>query len=620
MNITDELKEKIKNLPTNPGVYLMSDVEGTIIYVGKAINLSNRVRQYFGANAQKQAKVAAMVENIHTFEYIITDTELEALILECNLIKKYRPHYNILLKDDKQYPYVRINFKKKYPKVELVRKVEKDDSKYFGPFLAAHTIRDTIDTLYKIFPLRSCNKDLEKPNRKPDRPCLNYQMGRCTAPCAGLITEEEYKDILNKVVELLNGKFQGIHKMLLEQMQQAADVQDYEKAAVLRDKLFVLKRMAEHQKVGFADLNDKDIFAVVMGEQVSVVQAFFVRSGKLSGAERFYMSQGDSKAEILESFLKQFYLDKSVIPRTIYVGEELEDSQIIQEWLSEQRKARVELIYPKRGDNRKLLELAETNAREALVRKENSAQRQKERTVGAAEELGEILGIGYIQRMECFDISNIQGTDSVASMVVFTDGKPDKKEYRRFKIKTVEGPNDFASMAEVLTRRLTEGLKVKDKSHGFGKAPNLIIVDGGKGQLSTAVEVLESLGLENIPIVGLAKREEEIFLPGESESILLDKNSNPLRLITAIRDEAHRFAITYHRAIREKRTLHSILDDIPGVGPKRKQLILSSFKNIDSIISANLETLEAVKGVDKKTALAVYNYFRSDKKDINKGS
>lgn len=590
----------------------MRDQTGVVIYVGKAVNLMNRVRQYFTSSAGKAPKVAAMVAHVQDFEYIITDSEMEALILECNLIKQYQPYYNILLRDDKQYPYVRLNLKEDFPRIEIVRQIKRDGAKYFGPYLAAHSIREVLDAVYKLFPLRSCKKDLSK-IKKGERPCLNYQMGRCYAPCAGKVSREEYHEVVKEVVDLLSGKYKKIEKILTEEMYQASEKLDFEKAALLRDKIAVLHRVAERQKAGFPDLNDKDLFAAAIGESEAVVQAFFVRKGKLQEAERFFLSNGATdEAEALDSFLKQYYLDKTHIPKKIYLGAELEDVEILSQWLSGLRGSQVELIAPKRGDNKKLVDMARKNAAEALVRKEQRRKKEFERTVGAAEALGTVLDIGYVRRMECYDISNTQGTDSVASMVVFIDGKPAKKEYRRFRIKTVEGANDFASMEEVLTRRLTEGFHADDREHGFGAMPDLIVVDGGKGQLSSAVGVLESLGLEDLPIIGLAKREEEVFLPGESQPLVLPRTSPALQLLTAIRDEAHRFAITYHRNLRQARTISSELDRIPGVGPKRKKILLEAFESVDAIRRASIDQLAAVKGVDIATARAIYRYFADE--------
>lgn len=608
--ISISVENKLKTLPDKPGVYIMRSESGRVIYVGKAKILKNRVRQYFGST-KKPAKVEAMVEEIADFEYIITDTEVEALILESNLIKKHKPYYNILLRDDKQFPYVRIDMREKYPAINIVRSVKKDGAKYFGPFLAAHNVREILDAVHKLFPVRSCKRDLSKLTKNA-RPCLNYQMGGCLGPCAGKTTEEEYRAALNGVTELLSGRHSGLKRRWETEMKEAAEQLDFERAAVLRDRLAVLNRLSEKQKAGAADLRDADVFGAAAGEENAVVQAFFMRSGKLSLTDRFYLDSNGSGAEVLESFLKQYYSDKTQIPKKIYVSEEIEDAEVISEWLSAIRGSRAELITPRRGDNKKLCEMAKNNAEQALLRKEQSDKKEFERTVGAARSLGELLGIGYIRRMECYDISNTQGTDSVASMVVFTDGKPDKKEYRRFRIKTVEGANDFASMNEVLTRRFMEGFNAEEKSVGFGAVPDLMVIDGGKGQLNMAVSVAESLGLEDIGMVGLAKREEEIFLPYKGDPIILKKNSPELRLITAIRDEAHRFAITYHRSLREKRTFESVLDKIPGIGPKKKLILLERFSDVDGIKNASIEELTAVKGIDATSARSVFRYFNGD--------
>ena len=603
------IEAKLKTLPREPGVYLMRDKTGTVIYVGKAKVLNNRVRQYFGVGAQKDQKTAAMVSHIADFEYIITDTEKEALFLESNLIKEYQPYYNILLRDDKAFPYIRIDLNEDYPRVEIVRKVERDGAKYFGPYLESLTIREILDAAYKIFPLRNCKKDIYADGKK-ERPCLNYQMGRCLAPCAGKVSREEYHAIIAEVMGFLSGRFKKVEEELTRGMNEAAARQEYEKAAGYRDKIRVLHRISERQKAGFPNLKDTDIFAVAVGEKDAVIQAFFVRRGKLSSTRRFFIESPGEESLVMGSFLKQFYSSQTNIPRKVYVSVLPEDCALIAEWFSDISGRKVEIVKPQRGDNRRLAALATKNATEALKRKEQNEKRNFERTKGAAQALGELLGIGYVRRMECYDISNTQGTDSVASMVVFIDGKPDKKEYRRFRIKTVEGSNDFASMAEVLERRLLEGYRAEDKERGFGAVPDIIVVDGGKGQLSSAVAVLESLGMENINVIGLAKREEEIFLPYESEPIVLPKNSPIIGMITAIRDEAHRFAITYHRTLREKRTVSSVLDRITGVGAKRKKALIEAFGDIDGIKKASVDELAAVQGVDIATARAVYKYFQ----------
>ncbi len=605
--ISEKISEKLKTLPKSPGVYIMKDASGTVIYVGKARILPNRVRQYFGGGV-KHVKVQAMIDRIDDFDYIITSSELEALVLECNLIKQYQPYYNILLRDDKQFPYVRIDVTEKYPRVEIVRRVAPDKAKYFGPYIAAHAVRDVLEAVYTLFPLRSCKRDFSKPH-KQSRPCMYYQLGRCKAPCMGYVTEEEYDELVKGVSDLLGGKHKELERTLKEAMDDAAEKLEYERAAVYRDKLKALKRVIEKQRAGFPNLNDADIFAAAAGEEYSIVQAFFIRDGKLSRAEKYTLSAAEDEAEALEGFLKQFYAVASAIPRKIYVHAELPEQELLSKWLTDIKGSTAELITPQRGSNKKLADLASTNAKEALDRKEQSEKKEYERTIGAAQGLGDILGIGYIKRMECYDISNTQGTDSVASMVVFTDGRADKGEYRRFRIKTVEGPNDFASMKEVLTRRLLEGFKAGDSENGFGAMPDLMVIDGGKGQLSSVVEILESMGLEDINVVGLAKREEEIFLPHNSDPIVLDKSSKELKLITAIRDEAHRFAITYHRNRREKRTISSELDRITGIGPKRRAALIEAFRDMNSIRNASIEEINNVKGVDISTARAVYDYF-----------
>lgn len=608
--LSPELQQKIDALPRQPGVYLMKDEAGQVIYVGKARNLSNRVRQYFGTSAGKEAKVAAMVAHIHTFETVITDSETEALILESNLIKQHQPYYNILLRDDKHFPYIRIDLREKYPRIQIVRRVLPDGAKYFGPYLAAHSIRELLDAVYKLFPLRSCKRDLSRPAPRNHRPCLNHQMGRCLAPCVGAVSEEEYAKLLKGVTDLLSGRQSALEKQMEADMRTAADALDFERAALLRDKLRVLRLLTQKQKAGFPDLHDKDIFAAAVGEQAAVVQGFFVRGGKLSLTERYFLSGGGTEAETLESFLKQYYAEQTAIPKQIYVDATLPDAEVIAGWLSGVRGSKVQVVCPQRGDNRRLADMAKKNAQEALTRKEQDERRAYERTTGAAQALGDALEIGYVRRMECYDISNTQGTDSVASMVVFTDGKPDKKEYRRFRIKTVQGADDFASMAEALTRRMLEGFAAGEAEQGFGAMPDLIVVDGGKGQLSSAMAVLEGFGLEDLPIIGLAKREEEVFTPGSSEPIRLPRASSALRLLTAIRDEAHRFAITYHRTLRTERTLASELDKIPGVGAKRRALLIQAFGDVEGVRCATLDELTTVKGVDVRTARSVWEYFR----------
>ncbi|MEG0382557.1 MAG: excinuclease ABC subunit UvrC, partial [Christensenella sp.] len=566
--LSENLQNKIKNLPQNPGVYIMHDSAGKVIYVGKARVLKNRVSQYFRKEAQKYAKVAAMVSHIADFEYIITDTELEALILECNLIKKFRPYYNILLKDDKHFPYVRVDMNEAFPRVGVVRRVKDDGAKYYGPFIAAHVIRDVLDQVYRLYPLRSCNNDILRMIARKERPCLNYEMGRCIGPCTGKISEAEYGELVKEVVGVMSGSNQAIRKELLRKMNEASENMEYEKAALMRDRAALIDRIREKQRAGFPNLNDKDVFAVEHGIKTAVVQAFLFRDGKLIYAQKYYFEYaGEPSAEIMTEFLQQYYAEKSGIPKHIYTLPRPLEAELLMQWLTERRGSKVEIREAVRGDNRKLAELAKKNAYDAIKIKEGSeAQRE-----AAAGNLARALDIdATLKRIECYDISNTQGTDNVASMVVFTDGKPDRKQNRHFKIKSFEGADDFASLNEALTRRLLRGLH-GDES--FLPMPDLIIIDGGKGQLHAALDALYSLGCEGIPIVSLAKKQEEIFVPGSSESILLKVGSPEFRLVTGIRDEAHHFAISFHRALREKRHHTGELDKIEGIGATRKRAL-----------------------------------------------
>lgn len=598
-----ELENKLKQLPDKSGVYLMKDIEGKIIYVGKAKVLKNRVKQYF-TGVQKYAKVALMVSNIADLEYIICDTELEALILECNLIKKYRPYYNILLKDDKHYPYVRIDLSEPFPRVTVVRRVKNDGAKYFGPYIAAHTIRDVLDSIYKIYPLRSCKKDIRRAIEKKERPCLNYEMKRCIGPCTGTISESEYGKMVGEVIAMLGVKQNRLKSALKAEMLEASDSQNYEKAAMLRDKIKLIDQISGKQKAGFPNLRDKDVFGVWAGENAAVVQSFLVRDGKLEHAEKFYFEfAGEEDGEILSSFLKQYYMDSLAIPKLIYISSEVPDREPMEKWLSDKKGSKVEIILPSRGDNKKLAELARKNARDAVKLKEG-LQAKKLRALG---NLAAAIGVASsLVRIECYDISNTQGTDSVASMVVFEEGVPSRKLYRRFKIKTVQGSNDFASLQEAVTRRMLRGL---NGDAGFTPLPDLIVVDGGKGQLSAVMDALCSLGAEEIPLISLAKREEEIFVPGGSESILLKSMSPEYRLITSLRDEAHRFAIAYHRRLRENRQKKSELDTIPGIGDVRKKALLKAFSGLEKIKNATVEELESAPGIGRSFAQTIYTHF-----------
>lgn len=606
---SEKMQRKIRALPNNPGVYIMRDAEGDVIYVGKARVLKNRVRQYF-THQQEIPKVAAMVANVADFEYILTDTELEALVLECNLIKRYRPRYNVMLKDDKHFPYIRVDQSDDFPRIEVVRKVENDGAKYYGPFIAAHVITDVLDHIYRLYPLRSCKKDVVRAAERGERPCLNYAMGRCIGPCTGNVAKEDYARLVDEVMELISGDKTELKKEMRQQMEKAAEDLNFELAATLRDKIVLLDRIREKQKAGFPNLSDKDIFAVETGSETAVVQMFLIREGKLSYAQRFFLDySGESKEEIMEAFLEQYYVDKSGIPKTVYAHPAPAETELVSEWLSEKKGSKVSVKDAQRGDTKKLLDLAVKNAADAIKLREGAEKLRRAATQNLARELGYSH---ELKRIECYDISNTQGTDNVSSMVVFTDGKPDKKAYRRFRIRTVEGANDFASMYETLQRRLLRGLE-GDK--GFEPLPDLIIIDGGKGQLSAAMDALSSVGLDQIAVVGLAKQEEEIFLPYESESILLKRGSPEFRLVTSIRDEAHRFAITYHRQRREKRIHKSELDDIAGIGKVRKKKLLTHFGSLKKIREATLEEIKAVPGIPAPTAEAVYTQLHAQDKD-----
>jgi len=609
ISMNDEIREKLRTLPKTPGVYLMKNADGKVIYVGKALALKNRVSQYF-QNTRKDGKTAALVAEIADFDYILTKTEIEALILECNMIKRYSPYYNIMLRDDKHYPYIRIDFNEKFPRVSVTRRVKNDGAKYFGPYIAAHLLHDALDTVARAFPVRTCKKELT--GAEKSRPCLNYEMNRCLAPCAGKVSEYEYKRMVDEVAQFLQGRYKGLQKQLQDDMKAASDKMEYEKAAVLRDRINALNRLFEKQKAGFPDLNDKDVFAVFQKGDEAVVQGLFVRRGELNHTERYFMTcAGEREPQVLSHLIKQYYSGVDGIAKQIYVNVIPEERELIERWLTEKRGSRVALHVPEKGDNRNLVDMALNNAREALERRLARIERDYGMTLGALAELQAALGLSKpVDRMECYDISNIQGTDSVASMVVFRGGKPEKKSYRRFRIKTVEGANDFASMNEVLTRRLKDALQGRE---GFNELPSLIVVDGGKGQLSFAYDALCSLGLEDIPLISLAKREEEVYLVGRSEPVVLDKKSHALGLLTRIRDEAHRFAITYHRSLRLRKVEDSVLLKIPHVGPARARALLKAFETVGDIKTASLEDIAAVPGMDMRSAQAVVEYFEAER-------
>lgn len=602
------LEKLIKGLPDKPGVYIMKNADYEVIYVGKAVSLKNRVRQYFRSHRNHEAKVIAMVSHIATFDYILTDNEIEALILECNLIKKYSPKYNILLKDDKHFPYVRIDMEDDFPRIEVVRKQGDDKALYLGPFIATLTIREALEAVRSNFPLRTCKKDINKAIEKHERPCLNFYTGHCMGPCTGKISSKEYKKALSSVIDFLQGKETGIEKQLEEEMQKASENMEFEKAAAIRDRLFAIRKIIEKQKAINTNLKDKDIFSLAQIGTDTMVQGIFMRSGKIIGTEHYSMQAGseDSLESIMQSFIEQYYQSVPFIPAEIVLQYDIENKEALTKFLSEKRKKKVSIIIPKKGQNKELIEMAAKNAEQTITKFTMKKRADWERHEGALISLAKSIGLeNPPRRIEAYDISNIQGTDSVASMVVLQDGNPSNKDYRRFKIKTVEGPNDFASMAEVTERRFKRFL---EDSAGFNVAPDLILIDGGKIQLAFAYEQMKSFGL-NWPMLGLAKRLEEIFLPMQEDPIVLDKHDPALHVLQRIRDEAHRFAITYHKSLRKKRYLTSQLEDIEGIGKKRAQALLKNFRSIDHIKNATLEELIQAEGMNKVSAEAVYNYY-----------
>nr|WP_091351522.1 excinuclease ABC subunit UvrC [Anaerobranca gottschalkii] len=609
MLIKDEVKEIINKLPSSPGVYIMKDKYGEVIYVGKALSLKNRVKSYFSKSEGKGAKVLALVQNIAALDYIATDSEVEALILESNLIKKHRPKYNISLKDDKHYPYIKINLKEDFPVVEKVRKITKDKARYFGPYPSGIVVNETLNAIRTLFPLRTCKGKLSK----KDRPCLNYHIKKCLAPCAGRISSEDYQKIVEEVILFLEGKNLELIKKMEEEMVKAAENLDFEKAAKLRDQLQGVKAIGEKQKIIFSDLEDRDILALAQGDNLACIQIFSIRGGKLLGSESFKLENtgGSTPEELFHAFITQYYNNAPIIPGEILLPMELQDSKVLLEFLSKKRNGKVVLKVPQKGDKKSLLEMAEKNAKLQLQTFISQQQKNKQEAEEGLLDLAKALGLEELPwRMECYDISNIQGEHSVASMVVFEGGKPVKEKYRKFQIRTVQGPNDFASMAEVIKRRLENFL---EGDSSFTPLPHLIIIDGGKGQLSAARKVMEETGFGHIKTIGLAKREEEIFLPNRSEGIILPRNSKGLYLLQRIRDEAHRFALTYHRKLRTKNTLTSELDKIPGIGATRKKILLQTFGSVEEISTKDVGEIAAVKGIPWKVAEEVYKHFRKSR-------
>lgn len=611
------IQEELKKLPGKPGVYLMHDEKDAIIYVGKAISLKNRVRQYFQSSRNKGAKIEQMVTHISRFEYIVTDSELEALVLECNLIKEHRPKYNTMLMDDKSYPFIKVTVNEPFPRVMLARQMKKDKAKYFGPYTSAGAVKDTIELIRKLYHIRSCNRSLPKDIGK-ERPCLNYHIHQCQAPCQGYISQEEYRKSIDEVVRFLNGHYDLVLKELEEKMMAASDSLEFEKAIEYRELLTSVQKVAQKQKITDTAGDDRDIIAMASEGEDAVVQVFFIRSGRLIGRDHFYLksAENDTEGEILSSFIKQFYAGTPYIPAELMLPEEIEDQDIIEEWLTARRERRVHLRIPKKGTKEKLVELAQKNAQMVLKNDRERLKREEGRTISAVKELEKILGLKGIIRMEAYDISNTNGFDSVGSMVVYEHGKPKRNDYRKFKIKTVQGPDDYASMNEVLTRRFGHGLREQQEESETGDFqifPDLIMMDGGRGQVNIALEVLEKLHL-HIPVCGMVKDDNHRTrgLYFNNTELPIDRNSECFRLITRIQDEAHRFAITFHRQLRSKGQVHSVLDDIPGVGPARRKDLMRCFENIDAIRNATVEELKELPSMNEKSAQEVYKFFHQN--------
>ena len=592
----------------------MHDQSDNIIYVGKAISLKNRVRQYFQSSRNKGVKIEQMVTHISRFEYIVTDSELEALVLECNLIKEHRPKYNTMLMDDKAYPFIKVTVEEAYPRIMLARKIAKDKSKYFGPYTSAGAVKDTIELIRKLYNIRSCNRKLPRDIGK-ERPCLNYHIHQCKAPCQGYISEEEYQKSVREVLQFLNGNYDLILKELRTKMEDASEQLEFEKAIEYRELISSVQKIAQKQKITDTAGEDRDVLAVAAEEEDAVVQVFFIRGGRLIGRDHFYLkiAKGESESEILSSFIKQFYAGTPYLPAELMLSKEIEDCEIIEEWLTQRRGHKVHLRVPKKGTKEKLVELAAKNAQLVLHTDKERLKREEGRTIGAVKELEKLLGLKNIVRMEAYDISNTSGFASVGSMVVYERGKPKRNDYRKFKIKGVKGADDYASMEEVLTRRFEHGLRERKEGKdlgGFTVFPDLIMMDGGKGQVNVALEVLDKLHL-NIPVCGMVKDDNHRTrgLYYQNIEIPIEKDSEGFRLITRIQDEAHRFAITFHRQLRGQSQVHSILDDIPGVGPARRKDLMKHFEDIESIRNASVEELKKLPSMNEKSANDVYRFF-----------
>ncbi len=614
-----DFEEELKKLPKEPGVYIMRDDRDVILYVGKAVNLHNRVRSYFRDNIGRGPAIDKMVSLIARFEYIVTDSELEALVLENNLIKENAPKYNTLLKDDKTYPYIKVTLGEAYPRILFSRSMKKDRSKYFGPYTSAAAVKDTIELLNKLYNLRTCSRNLPR-DIGLERPCLNYHIRQCLAPCQGYVDQERYREQVNRALEFLNGNYQPILKELENKMKAAAEALDFETAAGCRDLYNSVRQVSQKQKVTDSVGEDKDVIALYQDGAEAVVQVFFVRDGKLIGREHYYMTNVSETSQTLQDFVKQFYAGTPFIPRELMLQYEIEDAELIEKWLTGRKGGRVYLRVPKIGSKEKLVELAAQNARHILQQDRERLKREEGRTIGAAKEIAGILGLERIERMEAFDISNINGFENVGSMIVFEKGKPKPSDYRKFRIRTVSGPDDYACMREVLTRRFTHGMEEQeelrakdiDREYGsFTKFPDLLMMDGGRGQVNVALSVLEELGL-SIPVCGMVKDDNHRTrgLYFHNVELPIDTRSEGFKLITRVQDEAHRFAIEYHRSLRSKVQVKSVLDDIPGVGPARRKALMRRFKSIEEVKRASVEELEEIPELNRKAAEEIYGFFR----------
>lgn len=615
-----EFEEELKKLPDTPGVYIMHDASDAIIYIGKAVSLKKRVRQYFQPSHDEGIKKKQMVEHIARFEYIITDSELEALVLECNLIKEHCPKYNTMLRDDKTYPYIKVTVGEDYPRVLFAREMKKDRSRYFGPYTSAGAVKDTIELINKLYGIRTCSRNLPK-NIGKERPCLNYHIHQCEAPCMGYISKEDYRKKISGILEFLNGNYRPVIAELTEKMQKASDAMEFERAIEYRELLNSVSQIAQKQKITASDGEDKDIIAVAADDTDAVVQVFFIRSGKLIGRDHFHVRVGteESIRQILGEFLKQFYSGTPFIPREIMLQAEIDDIPVLEEWLTKKRGKKVYIRIPQKGMKEKLVELAEKNAQLVLSQDKEKIKREEGRTIGAVKEIEGLLGMKNLNRMEAYDISNINGFETVGSMIVYEKGKPKRSDYRKFKLRTVTGPDDYASMHEVLTRRFTHGMKEKEEifakekeeeTASFHRFPDIIMMDGGRGQVNVCLQVLKELGL-HIPVCGMVKDDNHRTrgLYYNNVEIPIDTHGEGFKLITRIQDEAHRFAIEYHRSLRSKSQVHSVLDDIEGIGPARRKALMKRFQSLESIRNATVEELCDTESMNRQAAEKVYGFF-----------